>query len=238
MFGERQTHHIFCYDQQRVSDIIHFVKGSLIRTFHMTNSLWVTLHILWKAVSSHLTNSLQVTLHILWKHSHHIFYDWQGVSDIAHFVKGSLIKSFPITNSLWVTLHILWKAVSLDLFYDQQIVSDSTSCERQSSHHLLWATACGWHCTFFERQSHQIFSYDYQYVSDIAHFVIGSLIRYFPMTNRLWVTLHILWRADSSHMIGSLWVTLHILWKAVLSDVFLWPTVCEQHCTCCGRQSH
>ncbi len=147
-FCERQSHHIFSYDQQRVSDIGHFVKGSLITSFPMTNSLWVTLYILWKAVSwsSH---------HFLWptacewhytfcerqSHDHHIFsYDQQPVSDIANFVKGSLITSFPMTNRLWVTLHILWKAVS--------------------SHLFLWPTGSEWHCTFCERQSHHIFSYD------------------------------------------------------------------------------
>ena len=166
-----------------MSDIAHFVKGSLITSFPMTNREWVTLHILWKAVSSTsfpMTNSLwAVTLHILWKAvsshlflwltackwhctlcerlSHHIFsYDQQLVSDIAHFVKDSLITYFPMTNSEWVTLQILWKAVS--------------------SHLFLWPTVGEWHCTFCERQSHHIFSYDQQEVSDMAHFVEGSLI--------------------------------------------------------------
>jgi len=67
----------FSYDQQSVSDIAHFVKGSLITSFlnqqdvsdiahfvkvnlttsfPITNGRWwaLTLHILWKAVSSHL----------------------------------------------------------------------------------------------------------------------------------------------------------------------------------------
>ena len=116
------------------------------------------------------------------------------MSDIAHFVKGSLITSFPMTNREWVTFHILWKTVS--------------------SHLFLWVTACEWHCTFCERQSHHIFSYDQQPVSDIAYAETGSLIISFPMTN-------------------SLWVTLHILWKAVLSHLFLWPTGSEWNCTCC-----
>ena len=164
----------------------------------MTNSKWVTLHIWWKAVSSH---------HFLWwtasewhctlcdrQCRHIISYDKQEVSDIAHVVKGSLITSFPMTNRKWVTLHIVWKAVS--------------------SHHFLWWTGSEWHCTVCERQSHQMFSYDQQYVSDIAHFLKGSPITSFPMTNRKWVTLHILWKGVSWHL-------------------FLWPKDCEWHCKFC-----
>ena len=267
-FCERQSHCIFSYDQQYVSDIAHFVKGSLIASFPMTNSLWVTLHILWKAVSLHLflwPTASEWHYTFCERQSHCIFsYDQQGVSDIAHFVKGSLIASCPMTNSLWVTLHILWKAVSLHLF--------------------LWPTASEWHCKFCERQSHCIFSYDQQLVSDIAHFVKGSLIASFPMTHSEWVTLHILWKAVSLHLLlwptGSEWhcsscerqshcifcydqqqvsdiahfvkgsliasvpmtnresVTLHILWKAVSLHLFLWPTGSEWHCTVCERQSH
>ena len=228
-----------------------FMKGSLIRYLLMTNRSWVTLHILWKAVWSdlflwptacewHCTLWKAVSSHpFLWptgsewhctfceRQSDHLFsYDQQGVSDIAHFVKGSLITSFPLTNRLWVdiahfvkgslitsfpmtnrlwvTLHILWKAVWSDLF--------------------LWPTVCEWHCTFCERQSHHIFSYDQQVVSDIAHFVKGSLITSFPMTNSLWVTFHILWKAVWSHLCpltNRLWVTLHILSKKVWWHLFL-----------------
>ena len=68
---------LMTYDQQEVSDIEHFVKGSLITYFLVTNrkwvsctfcgrqsylshnlsysnSEWVTLNILWKAISSHI----------------------------------------------------------------------------------------------------------------------------------------------------------------------------------------
>jgi len=114
-------------------------------------------------------------------------------------VEGNLMTSFPMTNREWVTLHILWKAVS--------------------SHLFLWPTGSEWHCTCCERQSHHIFSYDKQWVSDIAHFVKGSLMTSFPMTN-------------------SLWVTLHILWKAVSSYLFLLPTGSVWHCTFCERQPH
>ena len=331
IFCERQSHHIFSYDQQVVCDIAHFMKGSLIMSFPMNNSMWVTFHILWKAVSLHLflwptasewcwhilwkavsshlflwqfvsdiahfmqgswvlsclflcptvcerhwhcifcerqshhifciTNSMWVTLNIFkWKEvSSHIFLWQQFVSDIAHFVKGSLIISFLMTNSKWVpshfvngslitsfpmtnslqsvTLHILWKAVSSHLFlwptgsewhctfcdsqvifsYDQQRVSDIAHLV--SSHLFIWPTASEWHCTFCERHSHHLFSYDQQRVSDIAHFVKGTLITSFPMTN-------------------SLWVTLHVLWKAVSTYFFLWPTASEWHCTFYERQSY
>ena len=174
-FCERQSHQIFSYDQQRVNDIAHFVKGSLIRSFAMTNSLWVTLHILWKAVSSDLSpwpTACEWHCTFCERQSHQIFfYDQQQVSDNAHFVKGSLIRSFPMTNRELVTLHILWKQVPSDLF--------------------LWPTASEWHCTFCETLSHYIFSYGQQNVSGIAHFVKGSLIRSFLMTNSEWVTLHI-----------------------------------------------
>jgi len=102
-----------------------------------------------------------------------------------------------MTNSEWVMLHILWKSVS--------------------SHLFLWPTASQWHCKFCERQPHHILSYDQQAVSDIAHYVNNSLITSLPMTN-------------------SLWVTLHILWKVVLSHIFLWPTASEWHYMFCERQ--
>ena len=73
-FCQRQFHHIFSYDQLSKSVTLHiFVKGSLITSFPTTNRMQVTLYTLWKTV---LLN---------------ILYDPQWVSDIAHFVKGSLI---------------------------------------------------------------------------------------------------------------------------------------------------
>ena len=80
--------YLFSYDQQIVSNIAHlwmtvpshhvlwptasewycmFCERNLITSFSMTNSLWVTLQILWKVTTS----------------SHHL-YDQQQVSDIAH----------------------------------------------------------------------------------------------------------------------------------------------------------
>ena len=197
---------MFSHNQQVVSDIEHFVKASLITCFPMTNRLWVTLHILWKPVSTHV---------FLWpteskwyctfceRHSHYMFsYDQQVVSDIAYFVQGSIITSFPITNSLWVTLHILWNPVS--------------------SHLVPWPTVCVCHCTFLKGSLIiHIISYAHQPVSNIAHFVQshshlflsptasewwhctcceGCLITSLPMTNSLWVTLHILWKRQSHHI--------------------------------------
>ena len=260
-FCEKQSHHIHSCDQKEVSDITHFVKGSLTTSFPMTNRKWVTLPILWRAVSSNLFwptgSEWHCTLYerlklvssnlFLWptagewyckfceRQSHQIFstYDQQGVSDIAHFikgshitsfqvvsdiahfVKGSLITSFCVTNSLSVTLQILWKAVS--------------------SHLFLWPTGSKWHCTFYERQLHHTLSHDKQQVSNIAHFVKGTLIRSFPMTNSMWVVLHILWKAVSSHLTNRMWVILNILWKAVSSHLFLQHTASWWHCTFCER---
>ncbi len=220
-FFEWQSHHIFSYDQQVVSEISPFVKGSLITSFPTTNRLWVTLHILWKGsliTSFPMTNSKWVALHILWKEvsshlflwftvcewhctfcerqSHYIFsYDQQGVSDIAHSVKGSLtITSFPMTNSEWVALHNCERKPHWPHLFLWPTVCEwhCMFCKRAVSSHLfLWPIGCEWHCKFCERQSHHIFSYDQQDVSDIAHFVKGSLITSLPMTNRLWVTLQI-----------------------------------------------
>jgi len=104
------------------------------------------------------------------------------------------------------------------------------------------------------------FPYDQQDVSDIALFVKGNLIKSIPITNRKWVTLHILWKAlnTSFPMTNREWVALYILWKAVssnfshhkqeVSDIsyfvkssltfFLLTTGSEQHCTFCKRQCH
>ena len=65
----------------------------------MANSLWVALHILWKAVSTSfpMTNSLWVTF-------------------IPHFVKGGLLTSVPFTNSKWVALQIIWPDTYSSMF--------------------------------------------------------------------------------------------------------------------------
>ncbi len=290
-FCERLSHHIFSYDQQEVSGIAYDVwkevqshlflwptgsewhctfceKGSLITSFSLTNSESVMLQILWKIhiliTSFAMTNREWVMLHICVITS--MIHDQQKVSDIAHFVKGSLITSFPMTNRLWVTLHIWWKPVRLITSFPITTASE-------------W-----WHCTFCERLSHHMFAYDKQAVSEIAHVVKGSLMTSFLMTNRLWVTLHIVWKAVSSHIFlqptgcewhqiscerlshhifsynqqgvchiadfvdsslttslpitDSMWVPLHIFWKAVWGHLFLWPIAGECYCILCQWQSH
>ena len=128
------------------------------------------------------------------------------------------------------TLPILWKAVSSHLFlWPTASEWHCTFCEMSVSSHLfLWPTASEWHCTFCERQSHHILSYDKQRVSDIAHFVKGSLIMSFPITNRGWVAFHILWKAVLSHLFlwptASEWYSFHKMWKVVSLHLFLSPT--------------
>ncbi len=191
---------------------------------HMTNSKWVISYILCKEVSSYLflwsIASESVTLHILWKgvsshlplwptacewhctlceRDHSFSYDQQGVSDIEHLWKaGDSSLAHLFTGSEW----------------------DYTFCERQS-HCIFAMTNSKWvrYCTFCERWSHHIFSYDQQPVSNITHFVKTSLMTLFPMTDSLWVILHILWNAVSSHL-------------------FQWLIACEWHCTFCERQSY
>ena len=120
-----------------------------------------------------------------------------------------------------MTLHILWKAVS--------------------SHLFLLPTVCEQHCTYCEMQSYHIFDHDQQFVSDIAHFVEGCLIRSFLMPNSEWVTLYMVVKGSitaSSAITHSKWVTLHILWKLASSHVFLSPTASKWLCTLCKRQFH
>ncbi len=74
----------------------------------------------------------------------------QYVSSIANFCEKLSYAFF-----LWLTVcewnwRFLWKAVL--------------------SHLFLSPTGSEWHCKFCERQSHYIFSYHQQRVSDIAHF--------------------------------------------------------------------
>ncbi len=90
-FCERQAHHIPSYDQQQVR-LHFFVKGSLIPYFPMINRKWVIFKYLF--VKGNLI----------------IIFFQQQVSDIAHFVKGSLILYSHHISS-----------------YDQQQVSDFAS---------------------------------------------------------------------------------------------------------------
>ena len=198
------------------------------------------------------------------------------MSDIAHLVKGNLITHFPITNRLWVTLPFGERQHHHLFIWPTGSEWHCTFCKWQPSHHswltaskwhlwnpvlshlFPWSTASEWHSTFL--QPCHIFSYDQQHVSDIACFVEGSHVTPFSMTNRRWVTLHMLWKAPSlikcfppthskyvtlqfcgrqSHhiffpMINRKWVTLHMLWKApsliVWSHIFLQHTASKWHC--------
>ena len=121
-------------------------KAIWLHLFPVTNREWVTLHILWKAVSSHLFLwpwiGCEWHCTFLWNAvlSHH----QQQVSGIAHFCEWQCHHM--ALNRQWVSLHIYVNGI------------------------LIWPTASQWHCTFCERQSHHIFSYDKQHVSVIAHF--------------------------------------------------------------------
>ena len=246
-FHERQSYHIFSYDQQGVSDIAHFVKGSLIRSFPMTNSLWVILHILWKAVSSHFflwptASEWNGTFYERLPH-HNVSYDQQDVSDIAHFVKGSLITSFPMTNSQWVSLHILWKSSHHTFSYDQQRVSDKLHICESQSYHIFPMTNRKWvilhicarqsHQAFSYdqqlvsvrysmnwRQSHHIFSFDQQLVSDFANLLTAYL--------NLWmfdISLHHIYISESEHVaISSPCLPCNIFldsrWVVMLHEIF------------------
>ena len=150
-----------------MSKIAHFMKGRIITSFPMTNRMWVTEDILWNAVSSDLllwpTASEWDDCTFYETVSSELFLYQQLVSEIAHLWKA---VSSHLSYSMWVTVHILWNTVS--------------------SHLFLWPTASEWDCTFCERQSHDshhIFSYNQQPVSEIAHFVKHYLIPSHPITN-------------------------------------------------------
>ena len=172
-----------------------FMKGSLITSVPMTNRGWVTLDILWNVVSSHL---------LLWQ----TVCEWHYT-----FCESSLITSFPMTNRKWVTLHILWNQGVITSFpmTNSEWVTLCILWKAVLLHLVLWPTGSEWHCTFCERQYHHICSYDQQGVSDIAHFVKGSLSHHIFSYDKQLVSV----------------VTLHILWKAISLHLFLWPTGSE-----------
>ena len=230
----------------------------------------MTLDILWKAFSSHLflwqiegewhcTSCERQSHHIFsydkqpgvsdmsyfeWQ-SHHFFsYDQQEVSAMPYFVKGSSITSFPMTNRWQVIWHILWRPVS--------------------SHLFLWPTVCEWHCMFCEGQSHHIFSYDQQRVSDIhilwkavsshpfpwptdseSHCTLceRQFHHIFPLDQQRVSDITHFLKGSVNHLIShnkqnvSLSDIVHFL-KGSQSHLFLWPTDCEWHCIFSKRQSH
>ena len=253
----RQPHQFFSYHQQLVSDIADFVKnslfllptacewhytyfisvkGCLITSFSITNSEWVTLHILWTAVATnHFLSPTASVWHCTFcerQFNHICSCDQQSVSDIEHFVD----KVVSLHLLLWLTgsEHILWKTVSSHCLFEQGVSEishilqkavgsshhlflwltacewDCTFCERQSHHIFLLSTGSEWHCTFCEQQSYHIISHNQQRVSDIVLFVGRS----FPMTNSKWVAFHI----------------------CVPFNLFQWPTACGWHCIFCEKE--
>ncbi len=149
-----------------------------------------------------------------------------------------------MTHSEWVRLHILQKAISLHLFlWLAASEPHCTFCERES--HCIFSydqlAACKSHCTFCERaqshDSHHIFSYEQQKVSSMAH----------------------LWQDISSEHL-CLWPTASewdctfcegesLEWPAASewhctfcerdpSHLCQWSTACEWHCSLCERESH
>ena len=182
---------LLCLTDRKQVTFAHFVKGSLITSLVWpTGSEWCGTFYERHTTSISMTNSLWVTLHILQKLSHHISCNQQGVSDIDHFGKGCLITPFSIIDSLWVTLHIvvkgslislhfflwptacvwnctlLWKAVLwlLSHLFLWPMAASEWCCTfyawQSSSHLFLPLTASQWYCTGCEAQSHYIFFYD------------------------------------------------------------------------------
>jgi hypothetical protein len=132
--------------------------------------------------------------------SQNFVYGLQFVSNCEHFWKAGLCILSPLLTGCEQHWRFLWNAVSLHLFL--------TNREWVTLLHLV-----NW------RQSHHIFAYDQQRVSDIVYF----------------------WERQSHYiflMISSEWVTLHIFGKAVSSLLFLWPTGSEWQCTLCESHSH
>ena len=154
----------------------------------MTNSLWVS-----KAVSSHFSDNKQ------------------DVSDIIHFVKDSLITSFPMTNSLWVISHVQCEYIISNTMakesqqrcfifpriptYDFNSILKGGEWFRPLCYRIFWT-----HCFVL------------QIVSNLASLVKGGFVT--PMTNSMWATLHILWCGSlvtPFPMIKRVWVTLYMM---------------------------
>ena len=91
-----------------------------------------------------------------------------------------------------------------------------------------------------ERQSDDLFFYNQQDVSDIAHLVTGSLMTAFPMSNSKWVTLNISGKAVTwifSYDQQSVSDIAHFVIGSLLTSSPI-TIACEQHCTFCSRKSH
>ena len=203
---ETQSHHILSYNPASLWVTLHsFLKGNVIISCPMANSWWVTkLHIAhFKDIDKlilycPITNRKWETLHIFLKGNLIASCPMTNRKWVS-LNKGNLITSCPMNNSLWVTLPYMLVKGNL-----------ITSCPTMTN--SWWMTSHS-----VERQSHHIFYYDQQKVSDSSCACLflkgGNLITSCAMANRKWVTLHILCKAIPSHLV-------------------LWPTVCEWHCTC------
>ena len=194
-FSESKFYHILSYLHQLESHII-FLTGSLITSWTMTNRWWVTLDICSQGsiitsviTPCHLTR-LWVTAYFFWKAvlSHLILCIRGWVA--MHF--SSKAVSYPVlwpTNSLWVTFnaHLLEK--------DRLLITSSPM-----------TTGSEWQCTFSERQSHQILSYDHQGVQHCQFFWKSVLSHLFYATG-----------CEQVQHCPSFWTT-------VSSNLVLWPS--------------
>ena len=204
----------------------HFVNGTLITSFPISNSEWVTLHILWNSLMTLLpmTNSKWVALHFLWNAvSSHCLFLWPTGSEWHCSFHER--QPAPMTNSLWVHCSFcerlsphLWPTDSEwqfckrcshhILFYDQQQVSEIVAPVNgsfilsSSIANSRWATKL---CTVVKHSLISAFPVKKQRVSDIAQwlfwFLKHSLITHFPITHRKQVMLHIFWKTVSSYPI-------------------------------------
>ena len=190
----------------------------------MTNSKWVALHFLCKAVPTHLfLCPTGCKWHCTsWQRlSHHIFsYVQQQVSEAVYFVKGSLI-SFSMTNSKWVTSQILWKAVSLHIFFQ-------------------WPTASEWHCTLCERQSWLSWHFPMTNSKWVTlHILLKTVSWHLFLCPTASEWDYILCERQFHYF---LWL-LACEWLCTFCErqfhhiFFQWSTVSEWHCALCERQS-
>ena len=188
MLQTEKLFYVFLPD--RMWDIEGFVEGSLITSFHMANREWVTLHILWKAVSSYpflWPTACEAHYKFCERQFHHIFFhDQQPVCDAAHFVKGFSSHLFLCpTASEW---HCAF-------------------CERHWSHHIFSYDQQGVSgvAHFVKGSQSLITSLPMTKRKWVTLHISWKTVSTpsFPMTNSLWVTLHILCKTVSSH---------HFLW--------------------------
>ena len=217
----------------------------------MTNSMWVTLDFFFFTMQSHCISShdqqdVSDTGFVFLYHAVSLYFiSWPIGSEwhwICFSLPCSLIAFHPMTNREWVTLDWFFFTMQSHCIssHDQQDVSDTAF-------------------VFFTMQSHCISSHDQQDVSDTAfvvlyhavslHFIPWptesewhcicfslpcSLIAFHPMTNRMWVTLHLFFLPCSliafHPMTNRMWVTLHLLFFTM--HFIPWPTVCEWHWIC------